>query len=129
DEADIREMLKSLGLPSLETLVTRTVPKSIRLGRELDLPAPASEDQALAELESKFAAVPRAKALIGQGYHGTFVPPVIQRNLLENPAWYTSYTPYQPEISQGRLEMLFHFQTLVSELTGLPVANASLLDE
>ncbi|GIL01995.1 MAG: glycine dehydrogenase (decarboxylating) [Alphaproteobacteria bacterium] len=129
DEADIRDMLRALGLPSVETLVARTVPAAIRLGRPLALPGPASEEAALAELAARFSGVPRAKALIGQGYHGTFVPPVILRNLFENPGWYTSYTPYQPEISQGRLEMLFHFQTLVAELTGLPVANASLLDE
>jgi len=129
EEADIRDMLKFLGLPSLETLVARTVPAAIRLDRALDLPAPASEQEALAELAGKFAGVPQAKSLIGQGYHGTLVPPVIQRNLFENPGWYTSYTPYQPEISQGRLEMLFNFQTLVAELTGLPITNASLLDE
>ncbi len=129
EEADIRDMLKTLGLPSVETLIAKTVPASIRLDRPLDIPDGASEHAALAELEAKFADVPRAKSLIGQGYHGTLVPPVIQRNLLENPGWYTSYTPYQPEISQGRLELLFHFQTLVAELTGLPIANASLLDE
>jgi glycine dehydrogenase len=124
-----REMLRTLGLPSLETLISKTVPQSIRHDARLDIPEALDEHEALAELRQKFADIPRAKALIGQGYHGTYVPPVIQRNLFENPAWYTSYTPYQPEISQGRLEMLFHFQTLVSELTGLPVANASLLDE
>ncbi len=128
-DADVREMLKVLELPSLEALVARTVPAAIRLDRELDLPAALGEHQALAELASYFKNVPEARSMIGQGYHGTLVPPVIQRNLLENPGWYTSYTPYQPEISQGRLEMLFNFQTLVSELTGLPVANASLLDE
>ena len=104
EEADIRDMLKTLGLPSVETLIAKTVPASIRLDRPLDIPDGASEHAALAELEAKFAEVPRAKSLIGQGYHGTLVPPVIQRNLLENPGWYTSYTPYQPEISQGRLE-------------------------
>ncbi|MCG6858996.1 MAG: aminomethyl-transferring glycine dehydrogenase [Salaquimonas sp.] len=129
EEADIRDMLKTLGLPSVETLIAKTVPASIRLDRPLDLPDGAGEYEALAELKAKFEGVPRAKSLIGQGYHGTCVPPVILRNLFENPGWYTSYTPYQPEISQGRLELLFHFQTLVAELTGLPVANASLLDE
>ena len=123
------EMLTFLGLPSLETLVAKTVPAAIRLGRGLDIPQGASEHAALAELAGKFATVPHSKALIGQGYHGTLTPPVILRNLFEAPGWYTSYTPYQPEISQGRLEMLFNFQTLVSELTGLPIANASLLDE
>ncbi|MEC9343054.1 MAG: aminomethyl-transferring glycine dehydrogenase, partial [Pseudomonadota bacterium] len=129
EEADIREMLKTLGLTSVETLIAKTVPAAIRLDRPLAIPAGASEHEALAELAARFEGVPRAKSLIGQGYHGTLTPPVIQRNLLENPGWYTSYTPYQPEISQGRLELLFHFQTLVAELTGLPVANASLLDE
>ncbi len=123
DTRETREMLASLGLPSLETLIAKTVPAAIRLGRELDIPNGIGEHAALAELAAKFDGVPRAKALIGQGYHGTLTPPVIQRNLFENPAWYTSYTPYQPEISQGRLEMLFHFQTLVTELTGLPVAS------
>lgn len=124
-----REMLKQLGVPSLETLISETVPDRIRFKGELAIEDGVSEEQALSELHEKLSAAPQAKSLIGQGYHGTFVPPVIQRNLFENPGWYTSYTPYQAEISQGRLEMLFHFQTLVSELAGLPCANASLLDE
>ncbi|MBX3577857.1 MAG: aminomethyl-transferring glycine dehydrogenase [Rhizobiaceae bacterium] len=127
--ADVRAMLAALGVPSLETLIHQTVPQSIRLGRPLDLPAPAGEAEALAELGTKMAGNTVLKSFIGQGYHGVHVPPVIQRNLFENPAWYTAYTPYQAEISQGRLEMLFNFQTLVAELTGLPVASASLLDE
>ncbi|MET0599211.1 MAG: aminomethyl-transferring glycine dehydrogenase [Mesorhizobium sp.] len=127
--ADIRAMLTTLGLPSVETLIAQAVPKSIRLDRAMDLPPAASEAEALAELSAKMAANQVLKSFIGGGYHGTVVPPVIQRNLFENPAWYTAYTPYQSEISQGRLEMLFHFQTLVAELTGLPVASASLLDE
>ncbi len=127
--ADQRSMLKTLGLPSLETLISQTLPASIRLNRPLDIEAGASEDQALRELHDKISAAEQATSLIGQGYHNCLVPAVIQRNLLENPGWYTSYTPYQAEISQGRLEMLFHFQTLVAELTGLPAANASLLDE
>src|SRR5690606_31682325 len=126
---DARAMLAALGVPSLETLISQTVPQSIRLDRALDLPAPASEAEALAELSEKMNRNKVLKSFIGAGYHGVHVPPVIQRNLFENPAWYTAYTPYQSEISQGRLEMLFHFQTLVAELTGLPVANASLLDE
>ncbi|MFZ1813961.1 MAG: aminomethyl-transferring glycine dehydrogenase [Rhizobiaceae bacterium] len=126
---ETREMLAFLGLPSLETLISKTVPASIRLGRELDIPDGIGEQAALSELRNRLYGVTRSRALIGQGYHGTLVPPVILRNMFENPGWYTSYTPYQPEISQGRLEMLFNFQTLVSELTGLPVANASLLDE
>jgi glycine dehydrogenase len=127
--ADTRAMLATLGVPSVETLVSQAVPKSIRLGRALELPLPASEAEALAELSATMAKNTVLKSFIGAGYHGVAVPPVIQRNLFENPAWYTAYTPYQAEISQGRLEMLFHFQTLVTELTGLPIASASLLDE
>ena len=126
---DVRAMLAALGVPSIETLITQAVPKSIRLDRALDLPPPTGEAEALAELGGKMGRNVVLKSFIGAGYHGVDVPPVIQRNLFENPAWYTAYTPYQSEISQGRLEMLFNFQTLVSELTGLPVASASLLDE
>jgi glycine dehydrogenase len=128
-KADIRSMLTTIGVPSVETLISETVPAAIRLDRSLDLPAPASEHEALSELREKMARNTVTKSFIGQGYHGCHVPPVIQRNLFENPAWYTAYTPYQAEISQGRLELLFHFQTLVAELTGLPVTSASLLDE
>ncbi len=127
--AETRAMLASLGVPSLETLISQTVPNRIRLGRPLDLPAPATEAEALAELAEKMSANKVLKSFVGLGYHGTHVPPVILRNMFENPAWYTAYTPYQAEISQGRLEMLFNFQTFVTELTGLPVASASLLDE
>jgi len=129
DLAGIRQMLTTLGLPSVQALIHQSVPESIRFKGTLDLPEAASEHQALEELEAMVDRNVVDRCFIGQGYYGCLVPPVIQRNLLENPAWYTSYTPYQPEISQGRLEMLFNFQTLVSELTGLPVANASLLDE
>ncbi|HHZ09678.1 MAG TPA: aminomethyl-transferring glycine dehydrogenase [Rhizobiales bacterium] len=127
--ADQRSMLAALGVPSLETLIAQAVPASIRIERLLDLPAPVPEAEALAELSATMAKNVVMKSFIGAGYHGVHVPPVIQRNLFENPAWYTAYTPYQAEISQGRLELLFHFQTLVTELTGLPVASASLLDE
>ena len=127
--ADTRAMLAAIGVPSVETLISQAVPKSIRLDRALNLPAPATEHEALAELGDKMGRNKVLKSFIGAGYHGVNVPPVIQRNLFENPAWYTAYTPYQAEISQGRLELLFHFQTLVAELTGLPVASASLLDE
>ncbi len=127
--AGTRAMLAALGVPSLETLISQAVPNSIRLDRPLDLPPPASEAEALEELSATMAGNTVLKSFIGAGYHGVHVPPVIQRNLFENPAWYTAYTPYQAEISQGRLELLFHFQTLVTELTGLPVASASLLDE
>lgn len=126
---DERQMLKALGVTSTETLIAQAVPKSIRLERDLDLPDAASEADALAEISALMAKNKVLKSFIGQGYHGCHVPPVIQRNLFENPAWYTAYTPYQAEISQGRLELLFHFQTLIAELTGLPVASASLLDE
>jgi len=126
---DEREMLKVLGVPSVETLISQAVPRSIRLDRPLNLPQAASEAEALGELSAIMAGNKVLKSFLGQGYHGTFTPPVIQRNMFENPAWYTAYTPYQAEISQGRLEMLFNFQTLVAELTGLPVASASLLDE
>ncbi|MBZ9659581.1 aminomethyl-transferring glycine dehydrogenase [Mesorhizobium sp. ESP-6-4] len=126
---DVRAMLAVIGVPSVETLISQAVPRSIRLDLPLNLPAPASEAEALAELSAIMAKNTVLKSFIGAGYHGVFVPPVIQRNLFENPAWYTAYTPYQAEISQGRLEMLFNFQTLVAELTGLPVASASLLDE
>ncbi|WP_404927405.1 aminomethyl-transferring glycine dehydrogenase [Mesorhizobium sp. ORM16] len=126
---DVRAMLAVIGVPSVETLISQAVPRSIRLDQPLSLPAPASEAEALAELSATMARNTVLKSFIGAGYHGVHVPPVIQRNLFENPAWYTAYTPYQAEISQGRLEMLFNFQTLVAELTGLPVASASLLDE
>ncbi len=128
-QTDIRAMLATIGVPSVETLISQTVPQSIRLDRPLDLPEALSEAAALQELGAKMSQNRVLKSFIGAGYHGCFTPPVIQRNLFENPAWYTAYTPYQAEISQGRLEMLFHFQTLVAELTGLPVASASLLDE
>src|SRR5690606_37435099 len=107
NEADIRAMLAVVGVPSVDALISRTVPQSIRLDRPLALPAPATEAEALAELAGKLEANTVMKSFIGAGYHGTLVPPVIQRNLFENPAWYTAYTPYQAEISQGRLEMLF----------------------
>ena len=126
---DTKSMLAALGVPSMETLVSQAVPKSIRLDRPLDLPPAASEHEALLDLSAHMRRNEVMKSFIGAGYHGCHVPPVIQRNMFENPAWYTAYTPYQSEISQGRLEMLFHFQTLVTELTGLPVASASLLDE
>ena len=105
------------------------VPASIRSTEPLRLPEPASEVDALTELRQLAARNNVATSMIGQGYYGTFTPSVIVRRLVENPAWYTAYTPYQPEISQGRLEALLNFQTVVSDLTGLPTANASLLDE
>ena len=128
-DGDRKEMLKALGVTSVETVISQTVPDAIRFKGEMDIPEAASEAEALAEINDKLSQNTVLKSFIGQGYHGTHVPPVIARNLFENPAWYTAYTPYQAEISQGRLELLFHFQTLVCELTGLDVASASLLDE
>jgi len=126
---DVETMLHTVGVASMEELIEQTVPASIRLAVPLALEPALSEAEALARLRALAAENQVFTSLIGQGYHGTVLPPVIQRNILENPAWYTAYTPYQPEISQGRLEALLNFQTLVSDLTGLDVANASLLDE
>ncbi len=127
--ADLATMLSTIGVADLDALIDDTVPTSIRSDEPLALPAGRSERDALARLRAMAAENRPMTSLIGMGYHGTITPPVIARNVLENPAWYTAYTPYQPEISQGRLEALLNFQTLVTELTGLDVANASLLDE
>jgi glycine dehydrogenase len=126
---DIALMLAALGMDSLEELVERTIPASIRLARPLDLPRAASEEEALAELRDLADRNELRPTYLGMGYHGTHLPAVIRRNILENPGWYTAYTPYQAEISQGRLEALVNFQTMVCDLTGLAVANASMLDE
>jgi glycine dehydrogenase len=126
---EITEMLRVVGVPSLEALIDETVPKDIRVAEALDFGRPLSERGALDRLRETANKNRVLTSLIGQGYHGTIMPPAIQRNILENPAWYTAYTPYQPEISQGRLEALLNFQTLVCDLTGLDIANASLLDE
>ena len=126
---DQAAMLAELNLDNLETLVQQTVPQSIRLSQPLRLPEPATEQEALLELRHMAAANRRTTCFIGQGFHPCIVPSVIRRNILENPGWYTQYTPYQAEIAQGRLEALLNFQTLVADLTGLPVAGASLLDE
>ena len=122
-------MLRFLGVGSLSELVERAVPASIRLSSPLDLPAPLSESDALARLRGVASKNQVFRSYIGMGYYGTLTPTVILRNILENPGWYTSYTPYQAEISQGRLEGLLNFQTMVCDLTGLEIANASLLDE
>lgn len=129
DQKEQQAMLESLELISLAELIRETVPGSIRLNRELDLPAGKTEQQALSQLHALAKQNTVNKTYIGMGYYNTEVPNVILRNLLENPGWYTAYTPYQPEISQGRLEMLLNFQQMVMDLTGMEVANASLLDE
>nr|WP_244396154.1 aminomethyl-transferring glycine dehydrogenase [Afipia carboxidovorans] len=126
---DVASMLETVGAPSLDALIDEALPAAIRLNRPLDLPPPASEADALTHMRELAAQNQIFTSLIGQGYSGTILPTVILRNILENPAWYTAYTPYQPEISQGRLEALFNFQTMICDLTGLDVANASLLDE
>jgi glycine dehydrogenase len=127
--AELDEMLSSLGVPSLDDLVHETIPESIRMQRPLDLP-PATVEHLLLEQLADVAARNRVqRSLIGQGYYDCITPPVVLRNILENPGWYTQYTPYQAEISQGRLEVMLTFQTMVADLCGLSLANASLLDE
>src|SRR5882672_5845266 len=122
-------MLALLGHPNLDALINAAVPKQIRAGKKLNLPPARSEFDALAELKRIASENKVFRSFIGQGYYDTITPPVIQRSVLENPGWYTQYTPYQAEISQGRLEALLNFQTMASELTGLDLANASMLDE
>jgi glycine dehydrogenase len=128
-EAEVQHMLTVLGYSSLDDLIEAAVPEAIRAFKALDLPPAASEIQAIAELRELASRNRRLVQMIGLGYSDTITPPVVRRNVLENPAWYTAYTPYQPEISQGRLEALLNFQTMVADLTALPIANASLLDE
>ena len=125
---EMGEMLTALNAGSLDELIDQTVPASIRQAAPLEFPA-LTERDLIARLRRVAKKHPPVTSLIGQGFHGTVTPPAIQRNILENPAWYTAYTPYQPEISQGRLEALLNFQTMVSDLTGMEIANASLLDE
>ncbi|MGK0715667.1 aminomethyl-transferring glycine dehydrogenase [Leucobacter sp. W1153] len=127
--SDQAAMLAELGYPSLDALVDTAVPESIRSHEPLHLPAARSEQEILADLRGFASRNVLKTQMIGQGFYDTHTPPVILRNLLESPAWYTAYTPYQPEISQGRLEALLNFQTMVADLTGLPIANASMLDE
>ena len=126
---EMAEMLKVLGASSLNALIDETVPKAIRQKEPLDFGKAKSERELLHHMRQVAGKNKVLVSLIGQGYHGTVTPPAIQRNIFENPAWYTAYTPYQPEISQGRLEALLNFQTMISDLTGLEIANASLLDE
>ena len=127
--ADLPEMLDVVGATSIEDLIDRAVPPAIRIDREHDVPGPMSEREVMARLRMLADRNERYTSLIGMGYADTIVPQVIQRNVLENPGWYTAYTPYQPEISQGRLEALLNFQTMVSDLTGMDLSNSSLLDE
>jgi len=127
--AEMSDMLKTVGTQSLAALIDDTMPAKIRQKEPLDFGKPMSEREVLEHMRVVAGKNKVLTSLIGQGYHGTVTPPAIQRNIFENPAWYTAYTPYQPEISQGRLEALLNFQTMISDLTGLEIANASLLDE
>ncbi len=127
--AKVQKMLDALGVASLDGLIEETIPASIRMNGRLQLEAPRSETEILAELRAIAAQNQTFRSFIGMGYYDCTMPPVVLRNIFENPGWYTAYTPYQPEIAQGRLEALLNFQTMVSDLTGLEVANASLLDE
>ena len=129
NDHETREMLKTIGTSSIDGLIEKVIPSSIRLHNELNLPASLSEYEYLQQLKQVASKNKIFKTYIGQGYYDTITPSVILRNVFENPGWYTQYTPYQAEISQGRLESLLNFQTMVSDLTALPVANASLLDE
>src|SRR5687768_9988796 len=128
-EDEVREMLRLLGVSSLDELIDQTVPPAIRLKKPLKLGPPRGEHETLHELRKLAQKNKVFRSLLGMGYYDTITPPVIQRNILENPGWYTQYTPYQAEIAQGRLEALLNFQTMVADLTALPLANASLLDE
>src|SRR5437667_493337 len=128
-EEEVRSMLSEVGYEDLDSLIDATVPKNIRLERQLNLPEAKSEIEALAELRAIAKKNKIARSFIGAGYSDCITPPVIQRNILENPGWYTAYTPYQAEIAQGRLEALLNFQQMIMDLTALDIANASLLDE
>ncbi|MBV9617943.1 MAG: glycine dehydrogenase (aminomethyl-transferring), partial [Verrucomicrobia bacterium] len=129
NESETAEMLRAVGFDNLDVLIDATVPKNIRLDRELNLPEAKSEAEALAELRAISKKNKIAKNFIGAGYSDCITPPVIQRNILENPGWYTAYTPYQAELAQGRLEALLNFQQMIIDLTKLEIANASMLDE
>lgn len=131
NDYQVQSILLDLGYPDLESFIAAVVPQNILINNEIEksLPAGISEVEAIAEIRKIASSNKVFKSLIGNGYYGTVIPPVVLRNILENPAWYTAYTPYQPEISQGRLEAIFAFQTAVSDLTGLSIANASMLDE
>src|ERR1700730_8068931 len=129
NQSETAEMLHAVGFENLDALINATIPKNIRLTRELNLPGAKSEADALAELRAISKKNKVARSFIGAGYSDCIAPPVIQRNILENPGWYTAYTPYQAELAQGRLEALLNFQTMIVDLTKLDIANASLLDE
>src|SRR5881275_344628 len=129
NEEEVRVMLREVGFEDLDSLVEAAVPRNIRLDRDLNLPEAKSEMEALAELRAISRKNKVARSFIGCGYSDSTTPPVIQRNILENPGWYTAYTPYQAELAQGRLEALLNFQTMVTDLTSLDISNASLLDE
>ena len=128
-DGEIKSMLGVLGLESLDELTRQTIPSDILLREELNLPEPLSESKYLSALKEMVSKNSRVRSLIGGGYYGTDVLPVVVRNIFENPCWYTSYTPYQAEISQGRLEALLIFQTMISSLTGFPLSNCSMLDD
>ncbi|MBW8780047.1 MAG: glycine dehydrogenase (aminomethyl-transferring), partial [Burkholderiales bacterium] len=129
EAADETRMLSAIGAASREALISALVPRNILRGQSMAIPDAVTEAKALAELKAVAGRNKVLKSFIGQGYHGTITPGVILRNILENPAWYTAYTPYQAEISQGRMEALLNFQTMVTDLTGMAIANASMLDE
>src|SRR5438477_4567904 len=129
NEAEVAQMLRDVGFENLDGLIEAAIPKNIRLNRQLNLSEARSESEALAELRAISKKNKVLRSFIGAGYSDCITPPVIQRNILENPGWYTAYTPYQAEIAQGRLEALLNFQTVIIDLTGLEIANASLLDE
>src|SRR5205814_287204 len=129
NEAEVAQMLRDVGFENLDGLIEAAIPKNIRLNRQLNLPEARSESEALAELRAISKKNKVLRSFIGAGYSDCITPPVIQRNILENPGWYTAYTPYQAELAQGRLEALLNFQTMIVDLTKLDVANASLLDE
>src|SRR5207253_9590077 len=127
-DAEIRDMLQTVGYDSLDSFIDTVIPQGIRFRSELNLPAASSEYETLKELRSIAQQNRVMRSFIGMGYSDCITPSVVQRKVLENPNWYTAYTPYQAEIAQGRLEALLNFQTVVIDLTGLPIANASLLD-
>lgn len=129
DAAQEAKMLSVIGVASIEDLISQTVPESIRIKGDLDLPEALSEKAYLKFIKAVSLKNKVLRSYIGLGYYNTIVPGVIQRNIFENPGWYTAYTPYQAEISQGRMEALLNFQTMVCDLTGMELANASLLDE